>query len=67
MADNTPTRPTTPTTTTGCKCTGRCKCCDAPVRNPRFAHINNENGRGTKLFSDEKKPGTFPDISAASE
>ena len=58
MADNTPT---TPTTTTGCRCTERCKCCDAPKRTRRVAHIN-RNGGGTNLFNGTEIPGKFPDM-----
>ena len=56
MADNM-TTPTKPTTTTGCRCTGRCKCCDAPERPNRFAHINIGNVLRRNLF-----PGPFPNM-----
>ena len=46
-------RPKTPPPTTGCRCTGRCKCCDAPKRPSRYAH---------KLSGSEEKPGKFPNI-----
>ena len=61
MADNTHTTPTTPTTTTGCRCTERCKCCDAPKRTRIHAPNNNENVKGIDLFGG-KKPGPFPNI-----
>ena len=56
-------RPTTPPTFTGgCKCIGRCKCCDAPKRTRRHAPNNNENVRGIDLFGGAEKPGKFPNI-----
>lgn len=56
-------RPKTPPPTIGCRCTGRCKCCDAPERPPRYAH--NPNKRVNKLFGSEEKPGKFPYIECA--
>ena len=42
---------------TGCKCEGRCKCCDAPQRPSRYLNVDITALGGTNLF-----PGLFPDI-----
>ena len=42
---------------TGCKCEGRCKCCDAPKRPNRFSNVEIHALGGKELF-----PVSFPDI-----